>query len=87
MGAAATHMWEQAAAAWAEVDPEAAERLGADDDELDVVAHEVSETLGQSGELGWTPVMECRLVVRFYERLGDHAVHVCDRIRWWATAT
>jgi phosphate transport system protein len=85
MGAITSGMWEQATTAWREGDPGAALRLDEEDDELDVLADEATALLGQSSELGWTMVMEGRLVIRFYERLGDHAVHVCERIRWMAT--
>jgi phosphate transport system protein len=77
-------MWQATSLAWACGDPAAARALEEDDDELDVLADELTARLGDAG-LGWTTAMECRLVVRFYERLGDHAVHVCERIRWWAT--
>jgi phosphate transport system protein len=85
MGAITSGMWEQAAAAWNEGDPDAAVRLDEEDDELDVLADEATDLLRQSSGLGWTFVMEARLVIRFYERLGDHAVHVCERIRWMVT--
>ena len=85
MGAVTSGMWEQATTAWRDGDADAAVRLDEEDDELDVLANEATALLGQSGELGWTMVMEGRLVIRFYERLGDHAVHVCERIRWMVT--
>jgi phosphate transport system protein len=84
MGTTAARMWEAAATAWEEVDPDAASRLDEADDELDVLADELARALS-SGSVPWTAAMECRLVVRFYERLGDHAVHVAERIRYWAT--
>jgi phosphate transport system protein len=84
MGSATVRMWDLASTAWVEADPDAAARLDEADDELDVLAGELTVALG-SGRVTWNAAMECRLVVRFYERLGDHAVHLCERIRWWAT--
>jgi phosphate uptake regulator len=31
--------------------------------------------------------LQITLVGRFYERLGDHAVHVSERVRYLATGT
>jgi phosphate transport system protein len=84
MGSATVRMWDLASTAWVEADPDAAARLDEADDELDVLADELTVALG-TGRVTWNAAMECRLVVRFYERLGDHAVHLCERIRWWAT--
>jgi phosphate transport system protein len=77
-------MWEAASAAWANGDPTAASTLDDEDDELDVTVSELATDLA-TAELNPITAMEAALVGRFYERLGDHAVHVCDRIRWWAT--
>jgi phosphate transport system protein len=85
MGAITSEMWEQATTAWKEGDPGAGVRLDEADDELDVLADEATGLLSRSSELSWPMVMEGRLVIRFYERLGDHAVHVCERIRWMVT--
>jgi phosphate transport system protein len=80
----AADMWAQAASAWVEVDPTAAERLDKQDDHLDVATDALSAALVG---LNLPPLvaMEAVLAGRFYERLGDHAVHLCERIRWRAT--
>ena len=79
MGALATAMWETATGAWHSRDPALPVKLDEDDDKLDVLADQVADRLRQLED---SPVvaMEGRLIVRFYERLGDHAVHVCRRI-------
>jgi phosphate transport system protein len=80
----AADMWAQAASAWVEVDPTAAERLDKQDDQLDVATDALSAAL-VGLKLSPLIAMEAVLVGRFYERLGDHAVHLCERIRWRAT--
>jgi phosphate transport system protein len=86
MGTMTTAMWETAAAAWADCDPTAAAALDEQDDELDVTTTELPALLA-AAELNPVTSMQFALVGRFYERLGDHAVHICDRIRWWATGS
>jgi phosphate transport system protein len=83
MGETAAQMWEGAAAAWVETDPDAADRLDRADNQLDRAVTELVDLLATSG-LTASIAMECRLVGRFYERLGDHAVHLSERIRWRA---
>ncbi|MCL2394473.1 MAG: hypothetical protein FWC87_07260 [Acidimicrobiaceae bacterium] len=79
MGGLATAMWEEATGAWQSRSPDVGAKLDEDDDELDALSKHVAERLGQLQD---RPVvaMEGRLIVRFYERLGDHAVHVSQRI-------
>lgn len=84
MGAVTTAMWETAATAWADRDPTAAHTLDHQDDELDVTTSELATVISTAG-MNSATAMQFVLVGRFYERLGDHAVHICDRIRWWAT--
>src|SRR6202011_2778236 len=84
MAAIIVPMWEKASAAWANGNPTAATTLDDQDDQLDVTVSELATDLA-AAELNPVTAMECALVGPFYERLGDHAVHVCDRIRWWAT--
>jgi phosphate transport system protein len=80
----AADMWGQAGSAWAEVDPTAAGRLDKQNDHLDVATEGLSAALVG---LNLPPLvaMEAVLAGRFYEHLGDHAVHLCERIRWLAT--
>jgi phosphate transport system protein len=83
MGTVTSRMWEAASTAWSRGDPFVASALDEDDDELDVLANELTAILS-AATLDPATAMESRLVIRFYERLGDHAVHLCERIRWRA---
>ncbi|HLM28782.1 MAG TPA: phosphate signaling complex protein PhoU [Acidimicrobiales bacterium] len=86
MGATCVEMWRGAADAWAERDPEAAERLDVVDDRLDNLHDELVEELGLA-DLALPDALQTTLVGRFYERLGDHAVHISERIRYLAVGT
>jgi len=79
MGTVAGALWREAADAFADRDPTAGDRLEAQDDELDDLHTELTTEL-LSG--GLTPALaaEATLVARFYERLGDHAVHIAARV-------
>ena len=84
MGAVAAAMWEKAATAWRSRDPALALELDEDDDELDVLCNELTDRLGLMEDSPMV-AMEGRLIVRFYERLGDHAVHLGQRIPYLVT--
>jgi phosphate transport system protein len=49
------------------------------DDELDALHDELSAEIAKGGT-AVADAMQATLVGRFYERLGDHAVHVARRI-------
>jgi phosphate transport system protein len=83
MGTTCVEMWRGAADAWAERDPEAAERLDVVDDRLDNLHDQLVEELGLA-DLALPDALQTTLVGRFYERLGDHAVHISERIRYLA---
>jgi phosphate transport system protein len=76
-------MWRGAADAWAERDPDAAERLDVVDDRLDNLHDQLVVELGLA-DLALPDAVQTTLVARFYERLGDHAVHISERIRYLA---
>ncbi|HEY7070480.1 MAG TPA: PhoU domain-containing protein [Acidimicrobiales bacterium] len=84
MGACCTEAWREARRAWAERDDTAAAALEAADDRLDVLHEEVTGALVAS-QISRADLMQATLVARFYERLGDHAVHLADRIRYIAS--
>jgi phosphate transport system protein len=83
MGRVAVAMWRDATEAFMDRDPEASARLVEADDELDTLHNYLTAEL-VSGVVGVSVALEMALVGRFYERLGDHAVHVTRRIRFLA---
>ena len=86
MGMTCVEMWRGAADAWAERDPDAAGRLDDVDDRLDDLHDQLVEELGLA-DLALPDAVQTTLVARFYERLGDHAVHISERIRYLALGT
>ena len=86
MGMTCVEMWRGAADAWAERDPDAAGRLDDVDDRLDDLHDQLVEELGFA-DLALPDAVQTTLVARFYERLGDHAVHISERIRYLALGT
>ncbi len=85
MGDVAERMWAVAAEAWYERAPTAVSTLEALDDEMDRLHEELHERL-EAGVLPLGPAVEMALVGRFYERLGDHALHVTERLGYAAGA-
>jgi phosphate transport system protein len=83
MGSTAVEMWQDAAVAWAGRDVEAAARIDAVDDRLDLLHDRLSAALLDGG-LERDDALQATLVGRFYERLGDHAVHITERIGYLA---
>lgn len=83
MGNVGVSMWRAAADAYADRDGDASERIDALDDELDDLHDELAELLA-NGELALKPALEMALVARFYERLGDHALHITERVGYLA---
>ncbi len=83
MGAINVEMWRVAADAFVERDATKAAWLSERDDELDSL-HEQFIAEAASADIPAWVAMELALLGRFYERLGDHAVHVAERIRYLA---
>jgi phosphate transport system protein len=83
MGSTCVTMWQAAADAWAERDGEAAEAIDSVDDRIDDLHDRLIAELGQ-GDLELPDALQTTLVARFYERLGDHAVHISERITYLA---
>jgi len=79
MGSTSVEMWQAAASAWAERDADAAERIDTTDDQLDDLHDQLIATL-LDGDIELDDALQTTLVGRFYERLGDHAVHITERI-------
>ncbi|CAN5257890.1 phosphate signaling complex protein PhoU [soil metagenome] len=86
MGNVGVTMWRAAADAYADRDGEAAAHLDHLDDRLDTLHDELSALLA-GGALELPAAIEMALVARFYERLGDHALHITERIRYLALGT
>jgi phosphate transport system protein len=84
MGDVALDMWRQVVVAWNDRDPGAADRLERIDDQLDDLRRRLYQQAADE-RLPVALAMQLNLLIRFYERLGDHAVHVSARIRWLAT--
>jgi phosphate transport system protein len=83
MGAIGVEMWRAAADAYVERDASAVEPIDRLDDELDALHDEISAVL-TGGSVALKPAVEMALVARFYERLGDHALHITERVRYLA---
>ena len=86
MGTTCVQMWQAAADAWAERDADAAEQIDATDDRLDDLHDQLIAVLGDS-DLELADALQTTLLGRFYERLGDHAVHITERIGYLALGT
>jgi len=80
MGDRCIDMWGQAGRAWAErEDATTAAPLETADDRLDELHDELTRALVEA-DIDRADLMQATLVGRFYERLGDHAVHLAQRI-------
>ena len=55
--------------------------LDSADDQLDELHDALVDELGRGG-IALPDALQTVLVARFYERLGDHAVHIAERIRY-----
>lgn len=83
MGSICVDLWRRAADAWAERDGEAAAQLEDADDRLDDLHDELVAELAEA-DIALADALQMMLVARFYERLGDHAVHITERVRYLA---
>jgi len=84
MGAVDVEMWRAAADAYVERDSHAADSLRERDDELDDLLVSLTAELA-SGVVTLPVAIEVALLGRFYERLGDHAVNLTERVRYLVT--
>ena len=85
MGNLGVAMWREAADAYVDRDATASVHIDELDDELDALHDEMAALL-EGGELPLKPALEMALVARFYERLGDHALHISERVHYLAGA-
>jgi len=81
MGRVCIEMWRELAQAWVERDGGAAGRLDGCDDQLDRLHDELTATL-LDADMPRMDLIQAALVGRFYERLGDHAVHIAARLSY-----
>jgi phosphate transport system protein len=79
MGSVCADLWRAAADAFADRDAAAGDALEQADDELDDLHTALTEEL-LSGTIPAAVSADATLVARFYERLGDHAVHIARRV-------
>src|SRR5947209_892718 len=79
MGNLASEMWRHAVDSWYQRDRSAAPALEARGDDMDELHASLIAELA-SGRMALPVTMEMTLVARFYERLGDHAVHIARRV-------
>ena len=69
-----------------EKDPDTALELDKDDDKMDRLRRKLLQRILAPGwEYGVEAAMDVTLVGRFYERFGDHAVHVADNLVYMVT--
>lgn len=83
MGRVGVQLWQGAAVAYEQRQPDAAERLRERDNELDDLHVSFIAELA-SGKVSVPVAIELALVGRFYERLGDHAVNIAARVHYLA---
>jgi phosphate transport system protein len=79
MGSVCVDLWRRSADAWSERDADAAAHLDKADDVLDHLHDQLVDELGRS-DVALPDALQTALVARFYERLGDHAVHIAERV-------
>ena len=79
MGLVTTQLWRAAADGFVDRDPLAGEALEIADDELDDLHTALTAEL-LAGGVPAPVAADATLVARFYERLGDHAVHIATRV-------
>lgn len=88
LGAQSHHLFRLAIDAYVEQDVGLASALDDMDDVIDRMHVEFIESIfetRESGELGLQPAVQLALVGRFYERIGDHAVNIGERVRYLCT--
>jgi phosphate transport system protein len=81
MGTTCVELWRGAVDAWIDRDVDAAAALDAADDQLDDLQDQLMIEL-EMADIALVDALQTTLVARFYERLGDHAVHITERVRY-----
>jgi phosphate transport system protein len=83
MGAAAGASFERAIRSYAVLDPDIAESVADMDDRVDTLQRELLRSL-VANPADVESVIDLALVARFFERVGDHAVVIAERVRFVA---
>ena len=79
LGDLGVEMWRAAADAYCDRDPSAPQRIDELDDKVDDLHRELVAELANKA-IPRHVAIDMALVARFYERLGDHALHITERI-------
>ena len=82
-GKLASIMWREAADSWYQRDRSAVVALAKRDEEMDELHTSLIAELA-AGQMALPVTIEMTLVARFYERLGDHAVNIAQRVVYLA---
>ena len=85
LGHQATSLLGAAAAALRDLEPDSAERLDLVDDVLDELAERMLGTLEDEPSVPTALAMQMAVAARCYERIGDHAVGVSERVEFLVT--
>jgi phosphate transport system protein len=86
LGDAASRLMAAAIDAWAAKDELLAAAIDDRDDELDDLDAQLLETLVElKGQESLGPALRLALVGRYLERIGDHAVNLAERVRYFVT--
>lgn len=87
MGRQACALLAEAGHAVRDLEPETAERLDLMDDEMDLLGRTMLDRLESPGLVDIRTAMELALVTRHFERIGDHAVAVAERVEFLVTGS
>ena len=86
MGRETTRLMGAAIDAWAAKDDNLAADIGRQDDHLDGLhAQLIKKLVELKGEDALAPAIRLAMVARYFERIGDHAVNLGERVRYFVT--
>jgi phosphate transport system protein len=86
LGAAAGRLMGKAIDAWATKDDALAADIDLQDDRLDELHAQLIERLVElKGQDSLAPAIRLAMVGRYFERIGDHAVNMGERVRYFVT--
>jgi phosphate transport system protein len=86
LGAAAGELVGRAIDAWAAKDVALAADISRQDDRLDELhAQLIQQLIELKGENALAPALRLAMIGRYFERIGDHAVNLAERMRYFVT--